>query len=414
MSRQATLQECCQAIDELLPEVPAPERKALGALVCGVVHAESAQLSRASAAVPGEAQDRSKQRRAQRLVANERLDIGRAQRRLLARVLRGRRGRVDLLLDATTNGATAEQAGTVTLVLALRWHGRAVPLVWQSWIADEPGQRWLGPFPGCARRWPSTCPRVSTPSCWPIAAWGTWHWPGPPGSWGGTISSASSVARASVGRMAPSRRSAASCRRHHAASRAASGNGWAASLTRPSAPRAPSAAPPGSAIGMPPSPPTSSHSQGPVPMIPGCSSPTCRPRRPAVVSTDGGPKRRSCSVISSPSAGSGRTADSVAPTGSTASCSSWPSPPSGSMPSLTTSSATDSVTSSKIAPAPATATSSLASAGSDDASRWTAPFPVPFTSSPSPAPPENCHEVSNPLPVCGGGGSCSPSGRGLG
>lgn len=140
MSRQATLQECCQAIDELLPEVPGPERKALGALVCGVVHAESAQLSRASAATPGEAQDRSKQRRAQRLVANERLDIGRAQRRLLARVLRGRRGRVDLLLDATTTGATAHQAGTVTLVLALRWHGRAVPLVWQSWVADAPGQ----------------------------------------------------------------------------------------------------------------------------------------------------------------------------------------------------------------------------------------------------------------------------------
>lgn len=142
MSREATLQECCQAVGELLPDVPAPERKALGSLVCGVVHAESAQLSRASAATPGEAQDRSKQRRAQRLVANERLDIARAQRRLLARVLRGRRGRVDLLLDATTNGATAHQAGTVTLVLALRWHGRAVPLVWQSWVADEPGQRW--------------------------------------------------------------------------------------------------------------------------------------------------------------------------------------------------------------------------------------------------------------------------------
>lgn len=137
MSRQATPHECCQAVDELLPEVPAPERTAPGSLVCGVVHAESAQLSRASAATPGEAQDRSKQRRAQRLVANERLDIARAQRRLLARV---RRGRVDLLLDATTNGATAGQAGTVALVPALRWHGRAVPLVWQSRAADEPGQ----------------------------------------------------------------------------------------------------------------------------------------------------------------------------------------------------------------------------------------------------------------------------------
>lgn len=147
MSRYETLQECCQAVDGLLPEEPAPERKALGALVCGVVHAESAQLSRASAAVPGEAQDRSKQRRAQRLVSNDRLDIARAQRRLVARVLHGRRGRIDLLLDATTTGATAHQAGTVTLLLALRWHGRAVPLVWQSWTADEPDQHWNQAIP---------------------------------------------------------------------------------------------------------------------------------------------------------------------------------------------------------------------------------------------------------------------------
>src|SRR5215207_11348859 len=136
------LQECCQAVRELLPELARPEQTALGHLVCGVVGGESAQLGRAGAAMPGEAQDRSKQRRAQRLVANERLDVGRAQRRLLERVLRGRRGRVDLLLDATTTGATAHRAGTVTLMLALRWHGRAVPLVWRTWTADQPGQHW--------------------------------------------------------------------------------------------------------------------------------------------------------------------------------------------------------------------------------------------------------------------------------
>jgi hypothetical protein len=147
MSRQETMQECCQAVRALLPEVPKPEQTALGSLVCGVVHAESAQLSRASAATPGEVQDRSKQRRAQRLVANERLDVLPAQQRLLGQVLRGRRGRVDLLLDATTNGATAHQAGTVTLCLALRWHGRAVPLVWQTWTADQPGQRWVRAIP---------------------------------------------------------------------------------------------------------------------------------------------------------------------------------------------------------------------------------------------------------------------------
>ena len=52
MSRRATMQECCQAVEELFPDLPKPEQTALGALVCGVVHAESAQLSRASAARP--------------------------------------------------------------------------------------------------------------------------------------------------------------------------------------------------------------------------------------------------------------------------------------------------------------------------------------------------------------------------
>ncbi len=131
----------------MLPELPRPEQTALGTLVCGVVCAESAQLGRASAATPGAAQDRSKQRRAQRLLANERLAVGPAQRRLIERVLHGRRGRIDLLLDATTTGATAHQAGTVTLCLALRWHGRAIPLSWRSWTADQPGQHWARAIP---------------------------------------------------------------------------------------------------------------------------------------------------------------------------------------------------------------------------------------------------------------------------
>jgi len=48
----------------------------------------------------------------------DRLQVRRAQRRLIERALRGRRGRVALLLDATTNGATARRAGSVTLGLA--------------------------------------------------------------------------------------------------------------------------------------------------------------------------------------------------------------------------------------------------------------------------------------------------------
>jgi hypothetical protein len=142
MSRTRTVQECDQAVSELLPELPRPEQKALAALVCGVVLEHEARLSRASTGIPGDAQDRSKQRRGQRLLANPRLEVGRVQRRLLARVVAGRRGRLDLLLDATTTGATARQAGTVTLVLAIGWHGRALPLLWRTWTANEPGQDW--------------------------------------------------------------------------------------------------------------------------------------------------------------------------------------------------------------------------------------------------------------------------------
>jgi hypothetical protein len=147
MDRRQTVQECDQRIQELVPEVPRPEQKAMAQLVCGVLYAESSHLSRASAATPGEAQDRSKQRRAQRLLANERLDVARAGRRLMAQVLRGRRGRIDLLLDATTNGETKRGAETVTLCLALRWHGRALPLVWQTWRADQEGQHWAWAIP---------------------------------------------------------------------------------------------------------------------------------------------------------------------------------------------------------------------------------------------------------------------------
>lgn len=142
MDRVGMVQECDQQLRELLPELPRPEQKALAVLVSGVVLAGTVVLGRAAAAAPGPARDASKERRAQRLLANERLDVARAQRRLVARVLRNRRGRVDLLLDATTTGATAGQPGTQTLVLAVAWHRRALPLVWRSWAADAPGQGW--------------------------------------------------------------------------------------------------------------------------------------------------------------------------------------------------------------------------------------------------------------------------------
>jgi hypothetical protein len=133
---------CDREVQALLCDCPRPEQKALATLVVGLVLAVRVGLGAAMAAAPGRALDRSKQRRAQRLLDNPRLDVNRAQRRLIARATRAG-GRLDLLLDATTTGATARFAGIVTLVLALGWHGRATPLCWRSWRADEPDQAWM-------------------------------------------------------------------------------------------------------------------------------------------------------------------------------------------------------------------------------------------------------------------------------
>lgn len=142
MSRTLTVQECDQAVCELLPDLPRPEQKELATLVTGVVLKESIVLSKASAATPGSACDASKMRRAQRLLANPRLCVPRAQRRLVARILAHCQGSLFLLVDPTTTGATRRHPGTVTLMLAIAWHRRAIPILWRTWRTDQPGQYW--------------------------------------------------------------------------------------------------------------------------------------------------------------------------------------------------------------------------------------------------------------------------------
>jgi hypothetical protein len=147
MSQQTMVHECEQELRELLPMLGRPLHKALASLVSGAVLAESVRLSRASAASPGLAKDRSKQRRAQRLVANARFDVAACRPALIRRILEHRVGRLDLLLDATTTGASAHDPGTVTLLLALGEQGRALPLTWQTWTADTPDQDWASTIP---------------------------------------------------------------------------------------------------------------------------------------------------------------------------------------------------------------------------------------------------------------------------
>jgi hypothetical protein len=143
MDRYALLQDCDQAVSDLFPDLPRPEQKSAAALLEGIVIERTAVLSQAAAAAPGDAADRSKQRRAQRLLANPRFDAPRAQRRLLERILAHPRKRLDLLIDAVSNGITAHQPGTQTVCLAIAWHGRALPLLWRSWQSDESGQGWM-------------------------------------------------------------------------------------------------------------------------------------------------------------------------------------------------------------------------------------------------------------------------------
>lgn len=142
MSRMDTLQECYQQVSGLFVHLSVPLKKALAAMLVGVMTQQSAVLSEACVGIPGRCQNRSKQRRLQRLVASDRLKVPDAQRCILQWLLGARHGRVDLLLDATTTGATAHQAGSVTLCVAMGWRGRAVPLVWRTFTANAKGQDW--------------------------------------------------------------------------------------------------------------------------------------------------------------------------------------------------------------------------------------------------------------------------------
>lgn len=132
MSRYHTVQELDQAVRDLAPDLPRPEQKTVAALTCGVVVGKATTLSTMSAGMPGSATNPSKLRRAQRLLANDRLDVSAVQRCLITRLLAGQSGRVDLLLDATPTGVTPCFSGIETLCLSAAWHGRTLPLLWRS------------------------------------------------------------------------------------------------------------------------------------------------------------------------------------------------------------------------------------------------------------------------------------------
>lgn len=142
MPRQATVHECQRQLQQMPPDLSRPIHKSLSAFVCGVVWSGSCTLSRVATSLPGAARLPSSERRFQRVLANPRFTVEPCQSQLSKHVLAHRRGRLDLVLDATTTGATAHQSGTQSLVLAVAERGRALVLGWRCWQADAPGQDW--------------------------------------------------------------------------------------------------------------------------------------------------------------------------------------------------------------------------------------------------------------------------------
>ena len=168
-SRHPMIHDGEEQVQELLPELPRPERRAGAAGGWGGGEWAN-DLAGASAATPGAAQDGSKQRRAQRLLANLRLDVNRAQRRLVGGCSADCHGRVDLLLDATTTGATTTSGGTVTRCVS-RWRSSDAPCRWSGAPGrrrdpDRTGQNWTGldrtGRRRCAR-WRCCCRRALPP-----------------------------------------------------------------------------------------------------------------------------------------------------------------------------------------------------------------------------------------------------------
>lgn len=142
MPRLQTVHDCQRQLQHLLPVLSRPLQRSVAALTSGIVESGSCTLNRAAASLPTTATVPSTERRFQRLLANPGFDVAACQAVLTRQVLSERSGRLDLLLDATTTGATAHQAGTQTLVLALGERQRAIPLTWQCWSADAVDQAW--------------------------------------------------------------------------------------------------------------------------------------------------------------------------------------------------------------------------------------------------------------------------------
>jgi len=144
MNPQGVWQGWCLEVSRILPGLGVWQQRALALFSLGVASAKQCGAARVAAVVPGAATVPSLTRRFERLLANERLDVGAARAAVGAAVLEQGRGQtLWLALDETHQGHTATGARLGMLALRLCYRERAIPL---AWVCYRPGQA-EAPFP---------------------------------------------------------------------------------------------------------------------------------------------------------------------------------------------------------------------------------------------------------------------------
>lgn len=116
-----------------LPPLHRHQVKALALASWAMGLAGSCQLSRLAAATPGAARVPSSERRWQRLIANDRLDVA-ALSSALSLPWLSRPGMMNLMLDETCNGRIS------VMKVSVQVRGRAAPLRWRCYPKGSPPQ----------------------------------------------------------------------------------------------------------------------------------------------------------------------------------------------------------------------------------------------------------------------------------
>jgi hypothetical protein len=136
----ALLQTWTDQLQSLLPQERLSRLRTLAVFSLGMMGAETVRLHRVAAALPLPARVPSTERRLQRFLANDRVEVVTLWQPLLPHLLAGWAGReATLVFDPTPCGTT----GTI-LWVGIVWQSRVLPLAWQhvpqqqAWPASLP------------------------------------------------------------------------------------------------------------------------------------------------------------------------------------------------------------------------------------------------------------------------------------